>query len=292
MPAIVVKHLSKNFQHVNHSVPVLNDVNLNVEQGEFVTIFGPNGCGKTTFLRILAGIDSPTKGSVQINGKKPADAEVGYVFQNYSQTLMPWLTSAENIMFPYSLRKRSSLREAAQQRLQSLLAELDLRLPLEHYPYQLSGGQQQMVVLLRALLYEPEVILLDEPFSALDYETHAMMLMTLQRIWQKNRPTVVFVSHDIEEALFLADRILLLSSRPATIGESIDIPFARPRELDLMESSKFFHLKRLSLGAFRRQSSASHGLDSHSLGLQVNGNDKENSSKVIGEEPLRCEEKS
>ncbi len=222
---------------------MFKDISLDISEGEFITFFGPNGCGKTTLLKVLAGIESYDDGSVSIDSKSPQEAKTGLIFQNYGDSLMPWLDCRQNILFPFSLKKRKNELIEAEKRLANLLSELNIELPLNNYPYQLSGGQQQLVSILRTLIYRPDVILMDEPFSALDFQTRSFMQKILLDLWHREKPTILFVSHDIEEAIFLADRLVLLSSLSGGITEIKKIPFARPRTRKLFESDDFFHVK-------------------------------------------------
>lgn len=256
MSKIRIERLSKSYPPTSRTgkrVPVLKDISLEIGEGEFVTFFGPNGCGKSTLLKVLAGIEPFDSGTVLIDSKGPVEAKTGLIFQNYSESLMPWLTCKGNILFPYCLKKRRLDSGQAESRLSRILSELDIHLPLDHYPYELSGGQQQLTAILRTLIYEPDVILMDEPFSALDYSTRAFMQKTLLDIWQREKPTILFVSHDIEEAIFLADRLVLLSSRPATIRAVRRIEFVRPRARELFENEGFFGVKRECLQAIRNE---------------------------------------
>jgi len=243
---IQIDHLRKSYPAPNHGngrVSILNDICLDISEGEFITFFGPNGCGKTTFLKILAGIESYEEGSVCIDSKSPQEAKTGLVFQNYNDSLMPWLDCWHNILFPFSLKKRKKELGEAKKRLKDLLSALNIELPLTNYPYQLSGGQQQLASILRTLIYQPDVILMDEPFSALDFQTRSFMQKILLDLWHKEKPTVLFISHDIEEAIFLAGRLVLLSPLPTSIIEIKKIPFAYPRTRDVFESDDFFHIK-------------------------------------------------
>jgi NitT/TauT family transport system ATP-binding protein len=246
MAKIRVENLVKTYPRTEGGtrLRVLDDVSLSVEEGELVTFFGPNGCGKTTLLKVLAGVEDCDSGSVRIDSLGPKEAKTGLIFQNYADSLMPWLTGWDNILFPYNLRKRRAQKQEASERLSKLLKDLAIGLPLDHYPYQMSGGQQQLVSILRTLIYQPDVILMDEPFSALDYQTRAFMQNTLLHAWELERCSILFISHDIEEAIFLADRLVLLGPLPASIREIRTIPFARPRSRDILESDEFFHFKR------------------------------------------------
>lgn len=247
MATITLKDVVKSYaadKRRDERVDVLDHFTLAVDAGEFITFFGPNGCGKSTLLKVIAGVEPFNSGTVLIDSKTPMEAKTGMVFQNYSESLMPWLNGWNNILFSYSLKKRWCELNAARERLKTLLLELNIKLPLDSYPYQMSGGQQQLIAILRTLIYEPAVILMDEPFSALDYKTRGFMQSILLEIWHHERATILFVSHDIEEAIFLADRLVLLARRPTAAAVIKEIPFGRPRSKTLLETEEFFHLKR------------------------------------------------
>jgi NitT/TauT family transport system ATP-binding protein len=256
MATIQIRNLIKTYPPLKNGdlrVIVLNDISLNIGEGELVTFFGPNGCGKTTLLKVLAGIEPFDSGNVAIDSKTPQDAKTGLIFQNYNDSLMPWLTCRNNILYPFSLKKRKHQLGSAQDRLNMLVSSLKIDLPLDNYPYQLSGGQQQLTAILRTLIYEPDVILMDEPFSSLDYQTRSSMQKILLDLWEREKPTILFVSHDIEEAIFLADRLVLLSPLPATVSNVKHIPFERPRSRELFETDEFFHLKRDCLKEMKKE---------------------------------------
>ncbi|NCB43221.1 MAG: ATP-binding cassette domain-containing protein [Clostridia bacterium] len=247
MAKIKIDHLSKSYPDMNNGdlkVPILNDICLEINEGEFITFFGPNGCGKTSLLKVIAGVEPYEDGSVFIDSNSPKNAKTGLIFQNYGESLMPWLNCRQNILFPYSLKKRKKGYLQAEEKLSNLLRELNLELPLTNYPYQLSGGQQQLVSILRTLIYQPDVILMDEPFSALDFQTRYFMQKILLDLWRREKQTILFISHDIEEAIFLADKLVLLSPLPGSIIETRKIPFVRPRTRELFESDDFFHIKK------------------------------------------------
>lgn len=243
-----VEAVSKSFQHPSGVTRVLHDMSFEVESGEFVTIFGPNGSGKTTLLNILADIETPDSGQVSINGKDPSTADIGFVFQNYHESLFPWKTVFENIVFPLEIRCVS--KDISVSLVEDILRKVGLLAFKNRYIYDLSGGQKQLVSICRSLVIQPEVLFLDEPFSALDYSTTREMELELLNIWQEMKITTVFVSHDIDEAIFLADRILILSPRPAEIKAVIPIPLTRPRTPEMFVSEEFLALKKSVLEVF------------------------------------------
>ena len=206
---------------------VLDDLNLCIPKGEFASIIGPNGCGKTTLLLCLAGLLRPDSGTVSIGGVQPGDASCGYVFQNYRESLFPWLRVLDNIAFPLTLQALP--RRGARERARDLIRRLAVNLPVERFPYELSGGQQQMTAILRAVIHEPAVLLLDEPFGSLDATARVDLRDSLQQIWRALGATTVFVSHDLDEAIYLADRVLALTPRPARIHHDVPVKLPRPR---------------------------------------------------------------
>lgn len=250
MADIRIKGLSKtyggNSDHDAHTT-VFEDITLDVKDGGFLTFFGPNGCGKTTFLKIIAGIVSFESGSIEIDSKPPTAARTGFIFQQFSDSLMPWLTARDNILFPFKLKRRRGEREEANERLGSLISDLGLQIPMERYPYEMSGGQQQLVAILRTLLYRPDVILMDEPFSALDFQTRIYIQDILLKMWRHEGSTILFVSHDIEEAIYLADKVVLFSTRPTQIKAIKDVPLQRPREQAMKEWASFVEMKHSCL---------------------------------------------
>lgn len=226
-------------------VLVLNSITLSVAEGELVSIFGPNGCGKTSLLRIIAGLMQPDSGLVQIGGQTDRSTKVGFVFQNYGDSLLPWCDVLDNVAFPLELcgMRRKQRRMQARE----MLGKLGIKLAQGAYPYQLSGGQQQLVAIARALILSPNALLLDEPFGSLDYWTRLRMEQTLQEIYTKLSPTTLFVSHDLDEALLLADRVLLLSQMPAQVLEEIRVDAGRPRPPSWLVSDEFRSLKMRAL---------------------------------------------
>jgi len=244
---IVVRGLRKRFG----AADVYAGFDAEFPHGKIVSIFGPNGCGKSTLINILAGIVPADGGTVTLGGKTIADTRIGYVFQNYREALFPWLRAIDNIRYPLRLLGLGKAEIAA--RVEKLLALFDIRLDLRRYPYELSGGQQQLVSIMRALVVEPEVLFLDEPFSALDYEMTLFVRDTLQRVVTATRTTTLLVSHDLEEAIFLADRILLLSRRPSRIADQVEIPLPWPRDANVLARDDFVAIKRHCLAIFQRE---------------------------------------
>jgi len=240
---VTITGVSRTFPGVAGGPPTqaLSPVNLTVKEGEFVAILGPSGCGKSTLLRIVAGLDKPTSGSVTLDGAPVSlpGPERGMVFQSY--TLFPWLTVRENIAFgPREAGIAEAERFAIADRL---MAQVGLTQFANHYPKMLSGGMQQRAALARALANDPKVLLLDEPFGALDHQTRSLMQELLLSIWEANHKTVLFVTHDIEEAVFMANRVLVMSARPGRFKCEVEIPFPHPRSYKLKTSPEFAALE-------------------------------------------------
>ena len=255
MSFVVIKNLFKSY--VDHSakphrrIQVLNSVNLEIEKGILTTFFGPTGCGKTTLLNIVAGLIDFDSGNVKIDGKNPKEIQIGYVFQNFSDSLFPWRTNIDNISFPLELQGIPKTERYS--KVRAFLEELDIDLPLNNYPYQLSAGQQQLVTILRALIPNPRILLMDEPFGSLDYTTRIHLENELLRIWEKTKTTILFVSHDIEEGTYLGDSLVLFDKRPAKILTVVKNTLPRPRNLDMYESKTFFELKTKALEIFKQE---------------------------------------
>jgi NitT/TauT family transport system ATP-binding protein len=246
-PFIRVRGLSKSF-----GGQVLYDgFDLDLPRGKFTTIFGPNGCGKSTLINMMSGLVPFEAGSVQIGGRDFRSARIGYVFQNYRDSLFPWLRALENIEYP--LKVRGVPRAEQRERVDRLLTAFEITLDLKRRTYELSGGQQQLVAILRALVADPEVLFLDEPFSALDYEMTLYIRDKLQQMFIETGLPTVLVSHDLEEAVYLADRILLLSKRPTRVVELIPYDTSRPRTIEIMGSAEFVATKQHALHLFREE---------------------------------------
>jgi NitT/TauT family transport system ATP-binding protein len=216
---------------------VLDDVCLEIMPSEFVSIVGASGCGKTTLLRILDGLIEPTSGDVLIDGMKVGkpDHHRGFVFQKDS--LWPWRTTMANVTF--GLETKRVPRREAREIAQRLIDLVGLKGFEQHYPHELSGGMRQRVNLARALAINPEVLLMDEPFAALDSQTREVMQTELTRIWESDRKTVVFVTHQIDEAVFLSDRVIVMAARPGRVKEIVDIDLPRPRPFSLKRTAQF-----------------------------------------------------
>lgn len=247
---IVVDHVVKSFTRGDQKLPVLNDISLEIEQGEFLTIFGPNGSGKSTLLNVITGIESIDSGEVRVNSGDE-QPKVGYVFQDYRGNLMPWLTVAQNIAFPLKVRKVP--RTERRRRVESLMRRFGFDLDLDARTYALSGGQAQFTSILRALIIEPEILIMDEPFSALDYQTNRSLYDKILFIWQQTRVTTILVSHDLDEALYLGERTVFLTKRPASVAAILDNRIPGPKTLDQMGSDAFAGLKRQALSIFSRE---------------------------------------
>ena len=221
------------------NIHALSDVNFAVGEGEFVTVVGPSGCGKSTLLKILAGTLRRTSGAVRMRGQ-PIDGpsrDVGVVFQ--APVLLPWRNVLQNVMLPVEIQSRD--RAEYELRARAYLKLVGLEGFEGKYPNELSGGMQQRVGISRALVHEPSLLLMDEPFGALDAMTRESMNLELLRIWKESEKTVLLVTHSIPEAVFLADRVIVMSPRPGRITEIIDIDLPRPRELGLINSAAFGH---------------------------------------------------
>jgi len=210
--------------------PALDDVSLSVERGEFVAVVGPSGSGKTTLLRCLAGLQLPTRGAVRLHGMPISDVpdELAIVFQDYGRSLFPWMTVRHNVEMP--LRHRGLDQMDRRERVDGALGEVGLDGQGDRYPWQLSGGMQQRVAIARAIAYRPEILLMDEPFGSVDAQTRADLQDQLLEVWQAHGSTIVLVTHDIDESVYLADRVVVLSRPPTRVAAEITVDLPRPRD--------------------------------------------------------------
>lgn len=247
---VTVRGLSKSFA----GAPLYTNFNLDLPRGKIVSIFGPNGCGKSTLMNMIAGLVKPDAGEILFDGKTLKDTQIGYVFQNYRDALFPWITAWDNIAYPL---KRQGLKPAeVKARVDELVKLFEIRFDLRRYPYELSGGQMQTVCIMRSLATRPEVLFLDEPFSALDFEMTLFIRAKLQEAHLATGTTMVIVSHDLEDAVFLADRILLLTRRPTRIAELVSFDMPRPRLPEAVADPEFVRVKAHTLEVFRREMAA------------------------------------
>lgn len=247
MATISIKQLTKVLSFKEKKFKVLDNINLEIKEGEFVTVLGPNGCGKTTLLNIISGIEKPTKGVTKI--KPPA--RIGFVFQNYEESLFPWRTVKGNIGFALEAGNKKNKEEKADAALRKINSkEINLLQFKNNFVYELSGGMKQLTAIARALAFEPEIFLMDEPFSSLDYTVTRKMEELVLRIWRKTKKTTVFVSHDVDEAIYLADRIIVFTKRPAKVKKVIQVDLPRPRKNNMRMNKRFFQLRNAVLKAF------------------------------------------
>ena len=237
-----VENLSKKFDTPNGEILALNKINFQIFRREFISVIGPSGCGKTTLIRILAGLDFPSSGNVFLEGKKMEGpgAERGMVFQDY--TLFPWLSVKKNVMFGLEIKGLGKLKAEAE--AMEWLDMVGLAKFADAYPEQLSGGMKQRVAIARSLASRPEILFLDEPFGALDAQTRSSMQAYLLKIWQNVDVTVFFVTHDLDEAIYLSDRILVLRANPGEIDELIEVPVPRPRAPGQFLTPEFLATKK------------------------------------------------
>ncbi|HEY5542103.1 MAG TPA: ABC transporter ATP-binding protein [Candidatus Binatia bacterium] len=245
MPILEVQGLAKSYrQSGGESTAAIGNISCHVERGEFVSFVGPSGCGKTTLLMTIAGLLAPSAGQVLVDGEKVNGPPRGLVllFQEYNKSLFAWRSVLSNVRF--GLEARGAHSAEAAERAQALVELVGLEGFERHYPWQLSGGMQQRVAIARALAYKPEVLLMDEPFGSLDALTRLELEDTLLRLWAELKTTIVFITHDIEEAIYLSDRIWVLSRRPSEIVEELSIDFPRPRhQVSTRADARFMALR-------------------------------------------------
>ncbi|MED5619639.1 ABC transporter ATP-binding protein [Ideonella sp. BN130291] len=240
-PILSIRGVSRRFVSAHGDTLALQATDLSVAENDFITILGPSGCGKSTLLRIVAGLDRPTTGEVTLDGQRITGpgADRGMVFQSY--TLFPWLTVRDNVCF--GLRERGVPRAQQLEVAQGFIEKVGLTSFEHHYPKQLSGGMQQRTALARALANRPRMLLMDEPFGALDHQTRELMQELLLGIWEAERTTVLFVTHDIDEAVFMGSRVVVMSARPGRIKLDRPVELAHPRHWSVKTTPGFAELK-------------------------------------------------
>jgi len=250
MSAIAADRVSKHWSTARGDVRAVDDVTFEFAPGTLNVLLGPSGCGKSTILRMIAGLDHPDSGEVLVSGKKVEGPgrDRGMVFQKY--TSFPWLTVEKNIA--YGLKINGAPAAERDATVARLVKAVGLSGFEKAYPETLSGGMQQRVAIARTLALRPPVILMDEPFGALDAQTRVEMQQLLLQVWDETASTVLFVTHDVEEAIYLADRVLVMCARPGTIVEDVEIPFGRPREASMKQSREFHELQERLLASLRR----------------------------------------
>jgi NitT/TauT family transport system ATP-binding protein len=237
-PIIEISRVTKTYRSKGKAVLALKDVNLPVERGSFTTLIGPSGCGKSTLLKIIAGIALPYEGLMLYKGREitSINTDIGFVTQD--SNLFPWLTLIQNVELALKIRGVTSdqRRRSAQKYIDTMqLAGFE-----SHYPFELSGGMQKRGSIIRTLIYDPDIILMDEPFGPLDAQTRMVLQDELLRIWDSNKKTILFVTHDLTEAIALSDKVVLFTSRPGTVKRVFDVPLARPRNVFEIHNEKGF----------------------------------------------------
>ncbi|MDR3590568.1 MAG: ABC transporter ATP-binding protein [Negativicutes bacterium] len=249
---LLVENVSKVFLDKERRVTALENTNFSVAANEFITILGPSGCGKSTILKVVAGLEEPSSGRVTLDGReiKGPGKDRGMVFQSY--TLFPWLSVQENIEFGLAVagRPKGEKREIAEHYLE----KIGLKGFEKAYPASLSGGMKQRVAIARALANDPQILLMDEPFGALDAQTRSVMQELLLSVWEESHKTILFVTHDVEEAVFMGDTVYVMTARPGRIKARIEIPLSRPRDYSVKMSDVFVNLKKEIFELIREES--------------------------------------
>ena len=261
-PVLEIRNLQKEIPRKDREpFTIFQNINLSVREGEFVSIVGPSGCGKTTMLRVINGLMPRTSGDIYIDGKSAESMDhelvMGFVFQGAS--LLPWRTSLRNVLL--GLEGRGHNANEAEQSARKFLDLVGLSGFENHYPHELSGGMQQRVNLARALAVNPRILLMDEPFAALDAQTRSFMQLELLRIWRETRKTVIFVTHMIAEAILLSDRVIVFSHRPGTIRSEFPVPLERPRKMEMRSDPRFLELENVLWKQIEEEVNASGGFN-------------------------------
>jgi NitT/TauT family transport system ATP-binding protein len=268
-----IENLSKVFASAKGETVALKNINFELRRREFACVIGPSGCGKSTLIRILAGLDFPSGGRILVNGEAVTGpcSDRGMVFQGY--TLFPWLTVKRNVMFGLTVGGMAS-NHAEREALQ-WIDLVGLGKFADHYPYQLSGGMKQRVAIARALANQPKVLLMDEPFGAVDAQTRARLQNYLLQIWKNINITILFITHDLDEAIYLADRILVLKAHPGEVSEVIEVPVPRPRNPEQFISPEFLATRRHLEELIHARSAADSDGDLHMVRMTKVGDDVE-----------------
>ena len=246
---LTVDHLGKTYGEGEDAVEAIGDLEFEVLEKEFVCIVGPSGCGKTTLLKCMSGLLTPTRGEVRLHDARidgPPE-RMALVFQEYGRSLYPWMSVRQNVAFP--LRRKRLAKEEASQLVEQAVEAVDLTGFLDRYPWELSGGMQQRVAIARALAYQPEILLMDEPFASVDAQTRADLEDLILEVRRQYGVTVVFVTHDIDESVYLGDRIVVLTPAPTTVQESLDVDLPTPR--DQLETKELPEFARLRAHVYR-----------------------------------------
>ena len=244
---ITVRGLTKRFD----GVTVYDNFDLDIPKGKITSVFGPNGCGKSTLINMISGILPFDSGQILFEGKEASEARIGYVFQNYREAVFPWMRAIDNIRYPLQFLDVSKVERQAL--LDQVVDSFGVSFDLNRYPYKMSGGQQQLVSIMRALVIEPEVLFLDEPFSALDYEMVMFLRGILQKVLTERHVTTLLVSHDLDEAVLLADEVLLLTKRPTRVADRLAFHAPRPRDAATTVTPDFVNTKTQALNIFQRE---------------------------------------
>ena len=257
MNALEASGVTKRYERGGKSLPIVEIAEFAVREGEFITVIGPSGCGKSTFLHIVGGFIAPESGSIRVYGKEVSGPgpDRGMMFQEFS--LFPWKSVAGNIA--WGLEAQGFGKEKIDEVVARQLAMIGLTEFRNHYPAELSGGMKQRTALARVLAFDPKVLLMDEPFGALDAQTREQMQEELMSLWERTRKTVVFVTHDIDEAVFLADRVVVLTARPARIREEVKIDLPRPRDIEVRKSVKLLEYRNYIWDLIRSESRRAAG---------------------------------
>jgi NitT/TauT family transport system ATP-binding protein len=255
-----VVNLKKTYGHAPHAVHAIGDVSFEIRADELVCIVGPSGCGKTTLLRSMSGLLPPTAGEVWLGEERVTDppARMALVFQEYSRSLFPWMTVQQNVAFPLRRRKRSKGELRSQ--VEAAVESVGLTAAIDRYPWQLSGGMQQRVAIARALAYQPEILLMDEPFASVDAQTRADLEDLVLEVRDRYRITIVFVTHDIDESVYLSNRVIVLTPSPTSVQEILDIDLPFPRDqVATKELPEFAHLRAHVWRSIKRPDEAAQG---------------------------------